>query len=200
MLKLIRNKLRKNRASETLEKYWELKYKDLEFQHEALKGQMAKWRKKKNIWECEYDSLKREMQSLRSALDEKTEENLSLRNKVALLNSTIATKEAENEIISARLTDAESLRESYDALAGTMLEEALLREEEIKAKFENALRLRDVSIAILKERYAHETQRDTAEKEKVESGLTETLREAEDTTLQAMLKRRRRNEKKEKVS
>jgi hypothetical protein len=167
MFELIRNKLRrKNKASETLERYWELKYKDLESQYGALKGQKAKL-------------FKREMQDLRSALGEKTEENLSLRDELASLNSLIATKEAEKEIISAQLKDAESLRESYDALAVTMLEESVLREEEIKAKFENALRLKEMSIAALKERRASETQRLTTEKEKGISDLAEALREAE---------------------
>jgi|MudIll2142460700_1097286.scaffolds.fasta_scaffold19970_3 chromosome segregation ATPase len=180
MLELIRNKLRrKNKASETLEKYWELKYKDLLSRHEALRGRKTNRCEKKNILECGYESLKREIQDLRSVLDEKSEENLSLRDNLASLNSLIATKEAEKEIISAQLKDAESLREACDALAVTMLEEALLREEEIKAKFENAIRLKDVSIAVLKERHASETQRLTAEKEKAVSELAEALREAE---------------------
>jgi len=54
-----------------------------------------------------------------------------------------------------------------------------LREEEIKAKFENALRLKEMSIAALKERRASETQRLTTEKEKGISDLAEALREAE---------------------
>ena len=182
MLGLIRNKLRKknNKASETLEKYWEVKYKDLESLHEALKGRKAHRHEKKNIREGEYESLKREMQNLRSALAEKTEENLSLMDSLASLNALIATKEAEKEIISAQLRDAESLQGYHDALAGTMLEEALLREDEIRTTFENALRLKDVSIAVLKERHASEIQRLTTEKEKVVSDVAERLREVED--------------------
>ena len=180
MLKLIQNKFRrKNKASATLEKYWELKYKDLESRYEALKDQKSNQQEKKNIGESEYENLKREVQDLRSAFDEKIEENLSLNDTLASLKSLIVTKEAEREIISAQLKDAESLLESYDALAGAMLEEAVLREEEIKAKFENALRLKDMSIAALKERHASETQRLTTEKEKGISGLAEALREAE---------------------
>jgi len=180
MLKLIQNKFRrKNKASATLEKYWELKYKDLESRYEALKDQKSNQQEKKNIGESEYENLKREVQDLRSAFDEKIEENLSLNDTLASLKSLIVTKEAEREIISAQLKDAESLRQSYDALAVTMLEEAVLREEEIKAKFENALRLKDMSIAALKERHASETQRLTTEKEKGISGLAEALREAE---------------------
>jgi hypothetical protein len=179
MLELIRNKHRlKNKASETLEKHWELKYKDLESQYAALKGERSARHAKKNILEYKYESLKREMQDLRSALDKQTEENLSLKDDISLLNSLIATKEAEKDIISAQLKEAKSLREFYDALAVTMMEEALLREEEIKAKFKNALRLKDVDIAALKERHASETQRLTSEREKVESGLSEALREA----------------------
>jgi len=181
MLKLILNKLRKknNKASEALEKYWELRYQDLESRYEALKGQRSNQHEKKTIPECELESLKREMQDLQSAFDEKIEENLSLRDKLAALNSLIATKDAEKEIIAARLNDAESLRESYDALAGTMLEEAFLREEEIRAKFENFLKLKDLSIEILKERLASETQRLTAEKEKVVTNLADALIETE---------------------
>ena len=180
MLEFIRNKRSwKNKASETLEKHWELKYKDLESQYEALKGEKCTRHEKKNIREYEYESLKREMQDLRSAVDEKTAENLSLRDNLASLNSLIATKEAEKEIISAQLKEAALLRQSYDALSVTMLEETLLRGEEIKAKFEKALRLKDVSIAVLKERLASKTQGLTTEKEKVESDLAEALREAE---------------------
>jgi len=180
MLKLIQNKFRrKNKASATLEKYWELKYKDLESRYEALKDQKSNQQEKKNIRESEYENLKREVQDLRSAFDEKIEENLSLNDNLASLNSLIVTKEAEREIISAQLKDAESLREAYDALAGAMLEEALLREEEIRTKFKNALRLKDVSIAILKERHASETQRHTTEKEKVVSDSADSLMEAE---------------------
>ena len=179
MLKLIQNKLRKNKASATLEKYWELKYKDLESRYEALKDQKSNQQEKKNIRESEYESLKREMQDLRSAFDEKIDENRSLKDNLASLNSLIVTKEAERKIISAQLKDAESLRESYDALAGAMLEEALLREEEIRTKFKNALRLKDVSIAILKERHASVTQRHNTEKEKVVSDSADSLMEAE---------------------
>ena len=179
-MELIRNKLRrKNKASETLEKYWELKYKDLLSRHEALRGRKTNRCEKKNILECGYESLKREMQDVRSALDEMTEENLSLRDNLASLNSLIATKEAEKKIISAQLKEAELLRQSYDALSVTMLEEALLRGEEIKAKCEKALRLKEVSITVLKERLASETKGLTTEKEKVESDFADALREAE---------------------
>jgi len=180
MLEFIRNKRSwKNKASETLEKHWELKYKDLQSQYEALKGEKSTRHEKQDIRECEYESLKREMQDLRSALDEKTAENLSLRDNLASLNSLIATKEAEKEIISAQLKEAELLRQSYDALSVTMLEEALLRGEEIKAKCEKALRLKEVSITVLKERLASKTKGLTTEKEKVESDFADALREAE---------------------
>lgn len=151
MLEIIRNKLKwKNIASATLEKHWELRYKDLESQHEALKDEKSARHEKKNIQKGEYESLISEIRDLRSALDVKTEENISLRDDLVKLNSLIATKEAEKEIISAQLREAGSLREAHEALSEAMLEEALLREEEIKAEFENALRLKSVSNATLK--------------------------------------------------
>ncbi len=184
MLELIRNKLkRKNKVQETLEtlkKHWELQYNELESRHEALKDQRSAWHEQKNIRECECESLKREMQKLRSALDEKMKENILLRDNLASLNSLIAKREAEKEIISAQLREAESVRESYDVLSATMLEETLLREEEMKTKFEKALRLRDVSIAVMKERHAFETQRLTITKKKAVSDLTDALSDIEE--------------------
>ena len=151
MLELIRNKLKwKHIASATLEKHWELRYKNLESQYEALKDEKASRHEKKNIRKGEYENLKSEIQDLRSALEEKTEENISLRDDLVKLNSLIATRQAEKEIISAQLREAESLREAHEALSEAMLEEALLREEELKAEFENALRLKSVSLATLK--------------------------------------------------
>ena len=185
MLELIRNRLkRKNKAQETLEtlkRHWELQYNELESRHEALKDQKSVWHEQKNIRECDCESLKREMQKLRSALDEKVKENILLRDSLASLHSLIATREAEKEIISAQLREAESVRESYDSLSATMLEEALLREDEMKTKFEKALRLRDVSIAVLKERHVFETQRLAIKKKKAVADLPEALSDIEES-------------------